>query len=71
MLSGANAFEISDIEKVEHRGASAGRLARNNVTFPVVTRHNNSPVTARTFFKKPLFLLGKVARPATRVTEDT
>jgi hypothetical protein len=30
--SGANAFEISDIEMDEHRGASFGRLGRNNVT---------------------------------------
>jgi hypothetical protein len=39
MLSGANACEISDIEKDEHRGTSAGRLAGNNVTRPVVTRN--------------------------------
>jgi hypothetical protein len=37
MLAGANAFEISDIEEDEHKGASAGRLGRN-VTCPVVTR---------------------------------
>ena len=45
MLSGANAFEISDIERDEHRGVSAGRLGRNNVTCPAVTRNNNSPGT--------------------------
>jgi hypothetical protein len=38
MLSGANAFEISDIERMNHGGASAGRLGRNNVTCPVVNR---------------------------------
>jgi hypothetical protein len=36
MLSGANAFEISDIERMNIGGASAGRLGRNNVTCPVV-----------------------------------
>src|SRR5258707_4464734 len=38
MLSGANAFEISDIETM-----NIGRLGRNNITWPVVTRINNSP----------------------------
>ena len=45
MLSGANAFEISDIERMNIEGASAGGLGRNNVTCPVVTRNNNSPGT--------------------------
>jgi hypothetical protein len=40
MLSGANAFEISDIEWMNIGGASAERLARNNVICPVVTRNN-------------------------------
>ena len=45
MLSGANAFEISDIERMNIKGASAGGLGRNNVTCLVVTRNNNSPGT--------------------------
>jgi hypothetical protein len=44
MLSGANAFEISDIEGM-HISAHQPRLGRNNVTCPVVSRNNNSPGT--------------------------
>jgi len=36
MLSGANAFEISDIEGMNIGAASAGRLGGNNVRCPVV-----------------------------------
>jgi len=34
MLSGGNAFEISDIERMNIGGASAERLGRNNVACP-------------------------------------
>ena len=47
MLSGANAFGISDIREDEHAGASAGRFGRNNALCPEVTRNNNSPGTRR------------------------
>ena len=57
MLSGANAFEISDIERMNIGTPSAGRLGGNNVTCPVVTRNNNSPGTGqprRTFQVEPV-----------------
>jgi hypothetical protein len=47
MLSGASAFEISDIERMNIGGHQPGRLGRN-VTCPVVTRNNNSPGTGST-----------------------
>jgi CRP-like cAMP-binding protein len=39
----------SPVSKRNARGASAGRLARNNVTCPVVTRNNNSPGTPSSY----------------------
>jgi hypothetical protein len=48
MLSGANAFEVSDFERMNIEGRiSRERLGRNNVTCPVVTRNNNSPGTPK------------------------
>jgi hypothetical protein len=43
MLSGANAFEISDIERMNIGAHQPGAPGRNNV--PVVARNNNSAAT--------------------------
>jgi hypothetical protein len=60
MLSGANAFEISDIERMNIGAQSARRLGRNNVTCPVVTRNNNSPGTGFCLANRPRYLKGRV-----------
>jgi len=45
MLSGANAFEISDIERMNIGAQQPAASGRNNVICPVVAQNNNSPAT--------------------------
>jgi hypothetical protein len=47
MLSGANPFEISDIEKMSIGAHQPGAPGRNIVTCLWVARKNNSPATGR------------------------
>ncbi|SRR5260370_19990893 len=53
MLSGSNAFEIGDIERMNIGCAFSRSFRTNNVTCPVVTRNNNSPGTAWQSPRKP------------------